>query len=165
MCCFQVSFHRSRVPLHVRRAHSEVSASELNLNVAGFLFLPLFLLLSVTRSQKSEQNFHNYVCVWKNDLSNNQIEHHMLSSHGPVCQHRCTHTHTHTHSHTHTHTHTHTQRSCWAKAIPFTLRDFFLHQTSQASGIMTRVNASDETASLPSPAKFTFHPPLPRHCP
>lgn len=59
---------------------------------------------------------------------------------------------------------THTWWSWWGKAIPFTLRDLFLHQTSQAIGIMTRVNTPDETASLVSPAKFTFHTPPPRHC-
>lgn len=60
----------------------------------------------------------------------------------------------------HTHRHTHTERG-WGKAIPFTWRDLFLDQTSQAIGIMTRVNAPDETASSPSPAKFTFQPPPP----
>lgn len=41
----------------------------------------------------------------------------------------------------------HTHGSGGGKAIPFALRDLFLHQTSQAIGIMTRVSAPDETAS------------------
>lgn len=58
---------------------------------------------------------------------------------------------------------TRTWWSWWGKEIAFTLRDLFLHQTSQAIGIMTRVNTPDETASLVSPAKFTFHTPPPPH--